>query len=415
MAAPIPQNNTAPVHNITSPKLDAIFAVQLPDPVKFVDTIVEEAIRLLASDILLEPSEGKIHVRIRIDGVLYPLGEVNINMLNQISARVKVLSNLDPTDKRKIQEGQFLYEIDGKSVNLRVEIAQTTNGEMVVIRIHERKTIVMDLSELGFNQQVFETYNKMIKGNGGLVIACGPTGSGKTTTLYSTITKLTGEQKNIMTIEDPVEFELDGVNQMQVSENTGFTFAEGIKTTLRLSPDIVLVGEIRDAETAGIAIESGLTGLLVLSTIHAQDSVSTLFRLLDLKIEPYLLNAALTGVIAQRLVRRVCNSCKAPYQPNQDELNLFTNHMGRAPKNLMIGKGCENCNGTGFRGRMGLYEILHMSPKLRDIVRTNPNEDELRQDLKKAGFITLMQDGFIKAEAGMTTIDEVLRNSFSFV
>jgi type II secretory ATPase GspE/PulE/Tfp pilus assembly ATPase PilB-like protein len=401
--------------NVSTQRLREIFSISSPDPGKFLKILVEESVKLLASDILLEPGKTHINVRVRIDGVLYELGKLDNSISNQITAKIKVLSGLDPTDKRKVQEGQFTQEVGGREVNFRVEIAQTIHGELVVFRIHEKSNIVMKLSQLGFNPQAFETYKKMLDRNSGLVLACGPTGSGKTTTLYSTISKLSVKNLNIMTIEDPVEFVLEGVNQMQVHNDIGFTFAIGLKTILRLSPDVVLVGEIRDAETAGIATESGLTGQLVLSTVHAQDSVGALFRLVDLGIEAYLLNSALTGIVAQRLVRKNCQSCSSPYQPTEDELNFFQSILGRPPKQLMKGIGCSECNSLGFKGRTGIYEVLLMDASLRDMLRSKVDEDTLRKKLSAAGFVSLLIDGLLKSEVGITTLDEVLRNSFRVV
>lgn len=407
---------TSPVtRSVSTQALVEVFSVRAPDPIKFLNIILQEAVALSASDVLFEPSKTDLKVRIRIDGVLYELGKVDVSIHPQIASKVKVMSKLDPTDKRKIQEGQFTTENEGRSVNMRVEVAQIIYGELIVIRIHEKQTIVMKLAELGFSNKSFENYKSMLGKKSGLVLVSGPTGSGKTTTLYSTISKLSTDQLNIMTIEDPVEFQLDGINQMQVHNDTGFTFAVGLKTILRLSPDVVLVGEIRDAETAGIAVESGLTGQLVLTTVHAQDSVSALFRLLDLGIEPYLLNSALSGIVAQRLVRKNCEACKGPYQPTEDELSFFKAIMGRAPQKLMKSNGCTECNSLAFKGRTGIYEVLTMDARLRDMIRKKLNEDTLRSEIKNVGFINLLSDGLMKAEMGLTTISEVLRNSFKVV
>ncbi|MBN1168579.1 type II/IV secretion system protein [Candidatus Woesebacteria bacterium] len=409
------QDNQKFASNISTQRLIDVFSIKTPDPGKFLGVVIEESVGLLASDILFEPGRNEFSVRIRIDGVLYPLGDLSISIYNQLTAKIKVLSGLDPTDKRKIQEGQFTHKVGEREVNLRVEIAQTIHGELVVFRIHEKSNIIMKLSQLGFNPQAFEVYKKMLDRNAGLVLSCGPTGSGKTTTLYSTISKLSGNNLNIMTIEDPVEFVLDGVNQMQVHNDIGFTFAAGLKTILRLSPDVVLVGEIRDAETAGIATESGLTGQLVLSTVHAQDSMSALFRLVDLGIEAYLLNSSLTGIVAQRLVRKNCPSCSSPYQPTEDEIAFFQSVIGRPPKQLMKGVGCSECNNLGYKGRTGIYEVLLMDARLRDLLRSKVNEDTLRKNLMQSGFMSLLVDGLLKCEMGITTISEVLRNGFRVV
>ena len=394
------------------PNLESFFTFGLIDPVKFIDAVFTESVDIGASDILFEPQKENLRVRIRTDGVLYELGLVSLDAYTQISARLKVMANLDITESRKIQEGQISVNSKGVTINFRIEIAKTVHGELVVIRIHKKETIVMTLDQLGFNTVSFQNYMQMLSQKNGLVIVCGPTGCGKTTTLYTTITELNKDQKlNIMTIEDPVEFQLEGVNQMQVQKDIDFTFAQGLKTILRLSPDVVLVGEIRDKETAEIAVESGLTGQMVLSTLHSEDSVGALFRLTDLGIESYLLNSALVGVVAQRLVRRTCNSCKKPYQPGKEEEELFTKFLGRPPKQLVKGVGCESCKNLGYKGRLGLFEVLVVNSQIREKLRNKVNETELRETLSKNNFITLIKDGLEKAEQGHTTVQEVLRNS----
>lgn len=398
---------------IQNPVLDQIFFVHTPEAVTFVDGVVTEAIKLSASDVLFEPQVTELRVRARIDGALYEFGKVGLESYRSISSRVKVLSGLDPTEKRKVQEGQYTTEIEGRIVNLRVEIAQTINGELIVIRIHEKGTIVMDLSRLGFSTTAYDNYNKMLAQRSGLILVSGPTGCGKTTTLYSTITKLNqGHNMNVMTIEDPVEFQLDAVNQMQTQNEDGFSFADGLRTTLRLTPDVVLVGEIRDKETAEIAVESGLTGQLVLSTLHADDSMGALFRLLDLGIETYFINSSLVGIVSQRLVRKICTGCKEEYKPESKEIELFTQILGRQPKRVMKGKGCPACQNLTFKGRLGIFEVMVMNATVRDMLRKKANEDVFRKGLIEAGFVTLLKDGLEKVEQGQTTVDEVLANSF---
>ncbi|KKQ41548.1 MAG: Type II secretion system protein E [Microgenomates group bacterium GW2011_GWC1_37_8] len=406
------ESSNTSTQQVRTPNLEPFFNVGIPDPVKFIDVVVREAITLGASDIFFEPEKDELRVRVRIDGVLHELGHIGLEAYGQISSRIKVLASLDPTEKRKIQEGQISIDHEGASVNLRVEIVQTVNGELIVIRIHEKKTIIMQLAQLGFSKQAYDAFMKILKQKSGLVLVCGPTGCGKTTTLYSTIVKLNENRVfNVMTIEDPVEFLLEGANQMQVQKDISFTFAQGLKTILRLSPDIVLVGEIRDKETAEIAVESGLTGQLVLSTLHAEDAVGALFRILDLEIETYLLNSSLAGIVAQRLVRRICPSCKVSYAVSAEEAELFKKIVGRPPKALVKGQGCGECGFLGFKGRMGIFEVLQITPKVRGMLRDRANETELRDNLTKEGYTTLLKDGLEKAEAGFTTVSEVLRNS----
>jgi type II secretory ATPase GspE/PulE/Tfp pilus assembly ATPase PilB-like protein len=413
------QNDTGGQNNkkvLISPQLEKFFTLVGADPIKFIDLLVEETVKLSASDVFFEPRKEHVLVRARIDGLLYEIGKMNSETYNHVNSRIKVLSKLDPSEKRKVQEGQFSVDKGGVVINLRVEIAQSILGELIVIRIHQKKTIVLDISELGLGKNAYEKYKNIVSQKSGLVVVCGPTGCGKTTTLYSTLSVLDKDKSiNIMTIEDPVEFPLDGVNQMQVQEDIGFSFADGLKTLLRLSPDVILVGEIRDKETAKIAIESGLTGQLVLSTLHAEDSVGALFRLLDLGIESYLLNSALVGVVSQRLVRRNCEACKISYHPQQEEIDLFKNVLGEVPSQLYKSTGCAECQNLGFKGRVGIFEVLAVDSMARNLVRNKANETELRTELNKAGLITLLKDGLVKAANGLTTANEVLRNSLRVV
>jgi len=400
------------IQTINVPELTPFFSASVIDPIKFINILFNEIIKLRASDIFFEPTKSSLLLRAKVDGVLYEIGKLTLESYQQVASRIKVMAELDPSEKRKVQEGKINVDHEGSIVNLRVEVANTVNGEIVVIRIHEKKTIIMPLEELGFSQISYKNYLNMLKQRSGLILVVGPTGCGKTTTLYSTISKINeGAIYNIMTIEDPVEFALDGVNQMQVAKDQGFTFAQGLKTILRLSPDVVLVGEIRDKETADIAVESGLTGQLVLSTMHAEDSVGALFRLLDLGIETYLLNSALVGIVAQRLVRKICNSCKEGKTIGADESELFRKAVGRLPRQLFNSKGCEYCSSLGYKGRMGIYEVLVMDSKIRELLRNKVTETDLRNILVKDNYDTLLRDGLSKAEQGLTTVDEVLRNS----
>ncbi len=396
---------------ISVPELEKFFSMGVPEPVEFVNTLLQQSVLTSASDILLEPEPNDFRVRMRVDGVLYELGRVSMMAYDRIVARLKVIGGLDVSEKRKVQEGQFSFDFNGKVINFRLEITLTVHGELVVIRIHEKETIVMNVETLGMNTVALQNYQNIISQRSGLVMVCGPTGCGKTTTLYSTIEKLNKEGKyNVMTIEDPVEFDLENVNQMQTQNDMGFTFAAGLKTILRLSPDIVLVGEIRDQETAEIAVQTGLSGLMVLSTLHAEDSVGALFRLLDLGIEPYLLNSSLVGIVAQRLVRRVCDGCKTISQGKADEMDVFKKIMGRVPKQLVGSKGCIACKNSGFKGRLGIFEVLVMTAEIRDYVRDKVSEHEMREKIFRAPGLTLIGDGMEKAETGLTTISEVLRS-----
>lgn len=392
--------------------LNEAFTQSVTEPITFVNTILRECINLNASDILFEPDDEHVRVRARVDGVLYDLGNFKIELYASITARIKIISQLDTTEKRKAQEGQFSFEENGSVVNVRVEIVQLINDEMIVLRILQLSNVVRQLEQLGFTQTTYQQFIQILNNKSGLILVAGPTGSGKTTTLYSTIHYLNRNHEfNIVTIEDPVEYQLPGINQMPVRLEDGFTFAEGLRVTLRMTPDIILVGEIRDKNTATIAVESGLTGHMILSTIHTPDAVGVIYRLLDLGIEPYFLNASVRGVVAQRLVRKNCPQCREQHQPTEDEAQLFMKYLQRVPQTLLKGKGCEACQNLGFSGRIGIYEVLKIDGEVRKCIRNKVNEDQLRGSLDQQGYITLMKDGLLKAEAGLTTVDEVLRNS----
>jgi type IV pilus assembly protein PilB len=413
----------APIDISTTPKdyggkilesrlIDEAFAQHITDPISFLNILLKETVILNASDILFEPELDTVRTRARIDGVLYLLGQFPRSHYASIIARIKILSKLDTTERRRAQEGQFTFEFDEVKTNMRVEIVQAVHDELVVIRVLQLTNVVMELSDLGFSPNAYQTFTEILDNRAGLVLVAGPTGSGKTTTLYSTIHYLNKNQEfNIVTIEDPVEYQLAGVNQMPVRVDEGFTFEEGLRVTLRLSPDIVLVGEIRDRQTAMIAVESGLTGHMILSTIHTPDAVGVIYRLLDLGIESYFLNASLRGVIAQRLVRKICTDCAHQYEPGEDEVNLFRKYLGRSPHFIARSQGCLACQQMGYRGRIGIYEVLKIDSSIRKLIRDRVNEDLLRSHLVEQAFITLMKDGLLKAEAGLTTVDEVLRNS----
>jgi type IV pilus assembly protein PilB len=398
------------------PELERFFLIETPEPVEFINVLLKQAVKGFASDILFEPEEKFFKVRMRVDGVLYELGKINIKIYDRVVARLKVMSGLDVAEKRKVQEGQFSFDNNGETINFRLEIATTVHGELVVIRIHEKGTIVMDTANLGMSSEAYQNFQDILSQRSGMVLVCGPTGCGKTTTLYSTISKINqGGKYNVMTIEDPVEFDLDNTNQMQTQNEIGFNFAAGLKTILRLSPDIVLVGEIRDQETAEISVQTGLSGLMVLSTLHAEDSVGALFRLLDLGIEPYLLNSSLVGIVAQRLVRTICSECKEEYSPTENEIKIFEKATGRKPKSLFQGKGCQFCKNSGHKGRIGIFEVMPMTAEIRDYIRDKVSEHELRGRIFKKQSFTLIGDGMEKAEQGLTTIEEVLRSGLRMV
>jgi len=406
------ESNTSKPKTLMADALNNVFTNNIHDTVSFVNGILVESANVGASDILFEPEAESVRVRVRVDGVLYIVGKIPSKDIDTVIARIKVISNLDISEKRKVQEGQFSLNIENAIVNYRVEIVQIVHGELVIIRILQRNSIVMTLESLGFNSQQLATFKDILQSKSGLILVCGPTGSGKTTTLYTTIASLNKSQEyNVITIEDPVEYKLQGVNQMPIKTELGFGFKEGLKVTLRLSPDIILVGEIRDEETAMIAVESGLTGHMVLSTIHAPDSIGVIYRLLEFGIDTYLFNNALRGIVAQRLVRRNCPKCLQAYKPNQDECDLFQKNLKRIPEKLYRSSGCYECQNIGYKGRIGIYEILKMEANIRTLIREKTSEDVLRQKLENQSFVNLVRDGLLKCEQGLTTTEEILRNS----
>jgi type IV pilus assembly protein PilB len=382
------------------------------NPVTFINVLLNQAVIIHASDIFFEPAFNQIRVRFRVDGILYSITHLSKDDYLSINSRIKVLAKLDTTEHRKVQEGQFTFDVNGEKINIRIEAVHTIHGDMLVLRVLHLSSLVMNLNQLGFTADTLKNYQEIIMDQSGLILVCGPTGSGKTTTLYSTINYINHDKQfNVMTIEDPVEYQLDGVNQMPVREEDGFTFAQGLKSILRLSPDIVLVGEIRDRETAVIAVESGLTGHMVLSTIHASDAIGVIFRLLDLHIDPFLINSSLKGILSQRLVRRLCDHCKTPISTESHEVDFFRRTIGRPPLQLYINKGCSECQNLGYKGRLGIYEVLRSDVHFRDLMRGTQNEDVIRNKLISQGYKTLLVDGLLKAELGLTTIGEILRNS----
>ena len=370
--------------------------------------ILIKAIRDGASDIHIEPQTGKFQVRIRIDGLLYELMSHRIEMHPPVVSRIKVLANLDISERRIPQDGRIQVQIDGRKVDLRFSSMPGIHGEKVVLRILDRSQAILDINKLGFNPQILERFKTVLKSSYGLILVCGPTGSGKTTTLYAAVSMLSSIEKNIITIEDPVEYQLEQINQNQVIDGIGLTFAKVLKHALRQDPDIILVGEIRDRETAEIAIQASLTGHLVLSTLHTNDSVSAVTRLLEMGAESYLISASLLAVLAQRLVRNICPECRTTHYAAKavlQELGLDPDKKVR----LTRGKGCSACYDSGYRGRSGIHELLEMNDELRSIILNDPTIDALQHHLRENKFKGLKALGFEKVLQGLTTIEEARR------
>ncbi|NTV91297.1 MAG: Flp pilus assembly complex ATPase component TadA, partial [Clostridiales bacterium] len=356
--------------------------------VKLVNSIVQHAIKLKASDIHIEPLEDSFRIRFRIDGDLQEIMKSPKAAHNAVVTRIKIIGRMDIAEKRVPQDGRVEMNIDGKDVDLRLSVLPTVYGEKVVIRILGRSDIMMSRTELGLSPENGERFDKIIKSPNGIILVTGPTGSGKTTTLYAVLRELNKMSRNIITVEDPVEYRLEGINQVQVNTKAGLTFANGLRSILRQDPDIIMIGEIRDAETAEIAVRAAITGHLVLSTIHTNDSASTISRLVDMGIEPYLVSSSVVGIISQRLVRKICKSCKTSYKPEISELSLLKLREGRS---LFKGTGCSACNNTGYSGRTAIHEVMSVGKEMRELIDRRANIDQIRHLASKTGTQTLRE------------------------
>ena len=376
--------------------------------VKLVNTLLAEAVKVGASDIHIEPYERNMRVRYRIDGVLSEVMEPPIKLKNAIISRMKIMAELDIAERRIPQDGRIKLKIGAKKVDLRVSTLPCIFGEKVVMRILDKGNLNLDLADFGMEQKAIDDITTAIAAPFGMVLVTGPTGSGKTTTLYSCLSALNDSGRNIMTAEDPVEYNIDGINQVQVRDAVGLTFAAALKAFLRQDPNIIMVGEIRDLETGGIATKAALTGHLVLSTLHTNDAPSTINRLIDMGVEPFLVASSTVLIMAQRLVRRICKGCKEEVDLSPEakvDLGL------KADTPVFKGKGCEKCNGSGYSGRQGLYEVMPITPEIRELILDRASTTEIRHMAVKLGMLTLREDGLIKVGKGATTIEEVLRET----
>ena len=381
---------------------------------KALTLIIDEAVKARASDIHLQPQEDKLLVRYRIDGTLHRMLSLPLSTATSLISRIKILAKMNIADHHRPQDGQFSVRTrGGQAIDIRVGTVSTVYGEIAAVRLLDKSRAVMTLSDLGFLPQSLATYEEMLKVPYGMLLVSGPTGAGKTTTLYASVNCLDCAGRNIITIEDPVEYRFQDINQIQVNPRAGLTFASGLRSILRLDPDVILVGEIRDAETARIAIQSALTGHLVLSSIHANDAVGVIFRLLDLGIEPFLIASALIGVVAQRMVRRVCPDCAQMTTIPFVEQMSYEKEMGEKRAEFLCGKGCKSCSNTGYHGRSGLFEILQVSDEIRMMLLKDAAATELRNQAVKEGMIPLTKDGMLKVKENFTTPAEILRNAYS--
>jgi len=377
---------------------------------KLMNLIITEGIRQGAGDIYIEPQENELRVRYRIDGVCQEVVRSPKKLHKQLISRVKISSGMDIAEKRKPQDGRFGVVLDGAAVDFRVAVLPTVQGEMSVIRLLRRSSIMMSLEDLGFLEQPMERLMEALTKPYGCILVTGPTGSGKSTTLYAAINKTNDPTTNLITVEDPVEYRLEGLSQVQVHERAGLTFAAALRSILRQDPDTVMIGEIRDKETATIAIEAALTGHLVLSTLHTNDAPSALTRLTEMGIEPFLSASAVNCVLAQRLARRLCPECKESYTPTEEVLKRirFPYEPGHPPT-LYRAKGCKKCNGIGYKGRMGIHEVFSMSETLERMCVEHASADELARQAVAEGMMTLRDDGMSKVKSGLTSIEEIMR------
>jgi len=384
--------------------------------VRLVNSILVQSIAMGASDIHIEPQEAGVKVRFRVDGMLREVMELPKKVRGAMISRIKIMADMDIAEKRIPQDGRIQVKTTGKEIDMRISSLPTMYGEKIVMRLLDKSGMKgFKIEQLGFNPTNFKRFNNMLKNSYGIILITGPTGSGKTTTLYAGLNELNTIEKNIITVEDPVEYVLSGINQTMVNVKAGMTFAAGLRSILRQDPDIIMVGEIRDGETAEIAVKAAITGHLVLSTLHTNDAASSISRLVDMGIEPFLAASSILGVVAQRLLRRICPDCREPYllplgeSPEREFMGLGP----QDPVTLYQGRGCDKCSGTGYRGRLPIHELLIVTSGLRAIINRNESSDILKRHAVEEGMMTLKSDGLYKAALGHTSIQEVMRVAYT--
>ena len=380
--------------------------------VKLSNTIISQAVKEGASDIHIEPQGDNIRIRYRCDGILRDVMSVPRNLQAGLTSRIKIISGLDISERRVPQDGRLHTKITDKEIDIRISTLPTIFGEKIVMRLLDKAKLQLSLSDLGFAPEMLQRFERIVNRPHGLILATGPTGSGKTTTLYAALKKLASVEKNIITIEDPVEYQIRSINQMQVNPKIGLTFATGLRSILRQDPDIVMVGEIRDRETASIAIQASLTGHLVLSTLHTNDSIGAITRLIDMGIEPFLVSSALVGVVAQRLIRKVCSRCRKSFPATQamiEDLSLTQMLGGGVGLQFIRGAGCQECRGSGYIGRVGIYELLVIDEVVRHLIANRSSAAEISRKAEGGKFRSLRDDGVMKAVQSVTSVEEVLR------
>jgi general secretion pathway protein E len=376
-----------------------------------VNDVLFRALQLRASDIHVHPYENKIQIRYRIDGILYDTLSLNRNVLPLVVSRIKVMAGMDIAERRMPQDGRCSVRLGQREIDLRVSTVPTSYGERCVLRLLDKSSGLMGLGDLGLGQEDLDKFDSLLTRTHGVIFVTGPTGSGKSTTLYACLNRINSAEKNIMTVEDPIEYQLEGISQMQVSAKKGMNFANSLRHVLRQDPDVIMVGEVRDIETARMAIQSSLTGHLVFSTLHTNDSAGAITRLLDLGVEPYLVSSSLVAILAQRLVRKVCSDCRQQVVPTERELRELG--LGCLPSdkqaNFCVGAGCDRCFQTGYRGRTGVYELLLIDEQIQDLIYKLQSAGAIKRVALDAGLKTLRMDGARKVLEGITTVAEVLR------
>jgi len=381
--------------------------------VKLVNTIINQAVNKKASDIHIEPREKKVIIRLRVDGILRDLTKVPKQIHPSLVSRVKIMAQMDIAEKRLPQDGRIQINIQKKSIDLRISTLPTVFGEKVVMRILDKSQALLGIDQLGFLPDNKKRFEDIIRSSYGIFLVTGPTGSGKTTTLYAALNEISSPEKNIVTIEDPVEYVINDINQTQVNTKSGYTFATGLRSILRQDPDVIMVGEIRDGETASIAARAATTGHMVLSTLHTNDAAGAVARLIDMGVEPYLVSSSVVGIVAQRLVRRICSKCSASYQlDDKDPVHAFLGLAAGQTMELFKGKGCGYCDNTGYKGRLAIHEVLIFNQKLRGMIVDPQGRDRLKVEAMAQGMKTLRMDGIEKARQGLTTIGEVMRVAY---
>lgn len=381
--------------------------------VHMVTELVGNGLRDRASDIHVEPLNDALRIRYRIDGNLVEVKRFPLNLHQSLVSRLKIMAGMNIVERRRPQDGQFSSVVDGREVDVRVATVSTVFGEKVVMRLLDKRRSMIGLSELGMPVDTHDTYSRLIRSPFGMVICAGPTGAGKTTTLYASLLEINNDGRNVTTVEDPVEYVFPGINQVQTNEQAGITFATGLRALLRQDPDVILVGEIRDPDTARIAVQSALTGHFVLSSLHGTDASAALHRLLDMGIEAFLIASSVMGIIGQRLLRRICDSCKEPYSPSPDEMGMYEQLRPGSTKSLFFhGAGCADCANTGYRDRIGVYELLRVTPKLRQLIVDRATTEQVRQAAIDEGMRPMIEEALNLVDNDVTTVSEVVRTLY---